>query len=509
MTVTEKISPGQSDATRRGEGGERSIPVAICGGGISGLALAAFLTRAGVDVRVFERESASGGVMGSARRDGFLFESGPNTVLDKFASFGELLDWAGVADEARRTSMRGQERYIWRGGRLHSVPAGPGKLVRSGLFSARAKMRLMREPFVKPVQGDEPLRTFVERRFGAEVYARAFEPMVSGIWAGDPKLMSTAATFPMLKDSERASGSVIKGFIAKARASKAAGRASEAEGASNKPAKPSMPEMVTLEQGLGRLTQALATRLGDRVITGARVLSITPADRSGGGTTAASATSRFTIEVERKSGAEIWSADEVIACGESWNTAEWIEGFAPEAAARLAGIHYCPLAVVGLGVETSALSIPEGFGFLAARGEGLHVLGAIFNSNFQAGRAPEGCAALTVMLGGDLDPDTARLCDDELREIVQHDLGLALGWNGSARVFAVRRWDRAIPRYGMDYFEIQHALDEVEKRHEGIRFFGNWRAGVSVAERIELAMTAAGEIARSAAEANVTGGEAN
>lgn len=505
MTVTEKILPGRSEATERGADGERRTPVAICGGGISGLALAAFLTRAGVDVRVFERESATGGVMGSARRDGFLFERGPNTVLDKFESFGELLDWAGVADEARRTSMRNQERYIWRAGRLHSVPAGAGKLARSGLFSARAKMRLMREPFVKPVQSDEPLRTFVERRFGSEVYARAFEPMVSGIWAGDPKLMSTAATFPMLKDSERESGSVIKGFIAKAKASKGARRAREAEGKSDKPARPSMPEMVTLEQGLGRLTQALQTKLGDRVITGAQVRSITPADRSGGGTQA----SGFTIEIERETGIEQWSADEVVLCGEAWNTAEWIEAFAPEAAARLAGIHYCPLAVIGLGVETSTLTIPEGFGFLAARGEGLRVLGAIFNSNFQSGRAPEGCATLTVMLGGDLDPEAARLGDDELLKIVQHDLRLALGWDGRSRVFAIRRWERAIPRYGMDYFEIQRTLDEVEKRHEGIRFFGNWRAGVSVAERIELAMTAAGEIARNRAEANVTGGQAN
>ena len=108
-----------------------------------------------------------------------------------------------------------------------------------------------------------------------------------------------------------------------------------------------------------------------------------------------------------------WETDAVVLAGEAWTTAKWIKELEPELSAALDAIHYCRLVVVGLGIRREDIEIPPGFGFLANRDQGLRILGAIFNSNFLPDRAPEGCAALTVMVGGDLDPSAANLDDAE------------------------------------------------------------------------------------------------
>ena len=56
--------------------------VIVVGGGISGLASAWALQQGGAQVVLLEAAPRAGGTIGSAREDGFLVESGPNSVLD-------------------------------------------------------------------------------------------------------------------------------------------------------------------------------------------------------------------------------------------------------------------------------------------------------------------------------------------------------------------------------------------------------------------------------------------
>ncbi len=55
--------------------------VAIVGGGISGLAAAYDLTRAGVDCIVFEKAPRLGGVIETRSWNGCLLESGPDSFI--------------------------------------------------------------------------------------------------------------------------------------------------------------------------------------------------------------------------------------------------------------------------------------------------------------------------------------------------------------------------------------------------------------------------------------------
>ena len=68
-----------------------------------------------------------------------------------------------------------------------------------------------------------------------------------------------------------------------------------------------------------------------------------------------------------------------------------------------------------LGYRLEGLAHPlDGFGFLVPRGEGIRILGALWDSSIYAGRAPEGHALLRVMLGGAHDPGVMALDDEQV-----------------------------------------------------------------------------------------------
>ena len=140
-------------------------------------------------MRVFEAAPRAGGVIGSHRRDGVLYETGPNSTLDTTPLIGELLAAAGSRPSVSTRPPRRPERYVVRGGRLVPLPTSPGAFLATPLFSFGAKLALAREPFVPPAPPDreETVAEFVRRRLGDEFLDYAIEPFVAGIYAGDPE----------------------------------------------------------------------------------------------------------------------------------------------------------------------------------------------------------------------------------------------------------------------------------------------------------------------------------
>ena len=76
-----------------------------------------------------------------------------------------------------------------------------------------------------------------------------------------------------------------------------------------------------------------------------------------------------------------------------------LKGLDAELAARLAGIEYSPIAVVGFGYRRPEHPM-DGFGLLTTSAAGLPILGALWDSSIFPDRAPEGAKSLRVMIGG-------------------------------------------------------------------------------------------------------------
>ncbi|MFX1432686.1 MAG: FAD-dependent oxidoreductase, partial [Promethearchaeota archaeon] len=57
-----------------------SHEVIIVGAGMAGLTAAAYLSRAGYDVLLIEKNETCGGLLTSIQKDGFVFDTGPRSI---------------------------------------------------------------------------------------------------------------------------------------------------------------------------------------------------------------------------------------------------------------------------------------------------------------------------------------------------------------------------------------------------------------------------------------------
>jgi protoporphyrinogen/coproporphyrinogen III oxidase len=187
--------------------------VAIIGGGITGLTAAFRLQQRGVAVTVYEGGERVGGVIQSVRRDGFLAECGPNTILETSPKIPELVRDLGLEGRRMFSDPAAENRYLVRGGKMRKLPGSLSQFLATPLFSTSAKLRLLAEPFIGRVAADreESVAEFVRRRLGPEFLDYAIDPLVGGIYAGDPSRLSVRQAFPKLHALELKYRSLIAG----------------------------------------------------------------------------------------------------------------------------------------------------------------------------------------------------------------------------------------------------------------------------------------------------------
>src|SRR3984957_5467325 len=227
--------------------------VAIIGAGITGLTAAFYLKRKGVPVTVYEAGNRAGGVIQSSRQNGFLAESGPNTILETSPKISEVVRDLNLESRRIYSSPAAKNRYVVRDQKPIALPSSQAEFLTTKLFSARAKFALAREPFVPPRRDgvEESVAEFVLRRLNQEFLERAIDPLVAGIYAGDPYKLSVLHAFPKLLEAEQKHGSLLKGQFF-------GGGEQKSGEISRRNAR-----MFSFDDGLQVLTDALAAQLGD------------------------------------------------------------------------------------------------------------------------------------------------------------------------------------------------------------------------------------------------------
>jgi oxygen-dependent protoporphyrinogen oxidase len=450
--------------------------VVIVGGGISGLAIAWFLHEQGRAVRVLEAGARLGGVIDSEQSDGFLVERGPNSTLQKPGTaedaLGRLVAGAGLDGRLLEAGAAGRKRYVLRAGRLQPLPASPPAFLATGLFSWRAKLRLLREPFIGRAGEEETIARFVERRLGREFLDYAVEPFISGVYAGNPTELSVRAAVPKIYELERSYGSLIRGAIALGKAAKGAGAPAG--------------RMVSFDRGMAALPQAVADALPEGACrTGCRIVALR---RSAEG---------WDLHWEGEAGSGVEQARSLVLALPAPAAARLLAPLSPQAAEILGTIPYAPIVGLALGYQRDQVRHPlDGFGFLAPRREGMRVLGGLFSSSLFAERAPTGKVLVSAFIGGTTDPGAAALGDKELLDRVTADLARALGIRGAPGFVRITRYERAIPQYTLGHLERIAALDSAVEALPGLFLQASWRAGVSVADCIRNGEALARRIAK-------------
>lgn len=447
-----------------------SAPVVIVGGGISGLASAYRLQQLGIPVLLLESSKEIGGLIGTVEKDGFRFESGPQSFQGT-ETLLKLINELGLDQDLQKADPKAP-RYVLRHGRLQKVPMSPQAILGSSLISVSSRLKIASEPLRRthPPNEDESVANFVRRKFGHEILEYLVSPFVSGVYAGDPEQLSLKAAFPSLEEWEREHGSVIRGAM-KSRPEK---------GTRKGP-----PPLCSFSKGMGALTRALGERLRDQVMLGARAVSVARPDP-------AAANASYEIRVTHAGREETIEARAVIFATPAYVASHLVAGLSVPLARSLSSIAYAPVTVVAAGYHMRQTAHPmNGFGFLVPRSEKLRTLGTIWNSSLFPGRTPEGMMAITSFVGGATDTEIGDKPENEIAAIVQSENARILGITGPPVVSAVWKHPKALPQYNLGHGHVVEAIHKTEGNIPGLFFSANYLEGPSLGKCVEQAFTTA------------------
>lgn len=440
-----------------------SKSIAVLGAGVTGLAAAHRLTQLGHRVRLFEITDRIGGSVRTELTEGWLIESGPNSLLAGDPAVDRLLEEIGLAGERVEAGANARNRYIVRGGKPVAAPLSAGSFLTTPLVSTGAKLRLFGDLFIgrRTRTSDISLAEFVAAHFGREMVDYGLNPFVGGVYAGDPNRLSARYAFPKLWEFEQSHGSVMRGGIAAAKARRASGEPRRRKG------------IVSFRQGLQVVPRALAARLPEGTLAlQAQIEALVPG-------TPWSVVWRDT----RHPGPTHSENFDAVVTGLPAPALAQLR-FGPlgeRPLASLDAIDHPPVASLFLGFRRADVAHPlDGFGVLAPEIEHRSVLGILFSSSLFPGRAPEGFVALTVMVGGMRQPELARLAPDALLTAVERDLRELAGVRGAPVFQRHAFWPRAIPQYNLGYGQHLDTMAAAERTYPGLFIGGQARDGIAV-----------------------------
>jgi len=416
----------------------------VLGAGLSGLLAAWHLHRKGESVEVWEAESQVGGWMQTLPwptpdgRPGRV-ERGPQGLL---VSAGSATDLLFKALGLELKSPGKGARWVGKPGGLIPVPAHPLGLAFTPLMSMRTKLRMALEPFqpVRPAEPEEGLYDFIARRAGKGMADELLGPMVAGILAAPPKVLSVDA-IPKLRQWE-AFGSLFNGVR-----------------------KSGISHLMVPEGGMGRLPQCLAERL-PQVRTGLRATHLEACPDGW----------RVRAQGETREVARL------ILALPAFEAAALLGAVAPASAEALASIPYTSVKLWH-SRHTPLSPYRDGFGFLIDPECGRPYLGTLVPSWIDPGSAPADLMQLRSFIGDSAlweDPEPERPKDWAWTEGHLHRWLPALG---AALQTREEISPRAIPRPVVGHRTwVRQALEGLPP---GLDWVSNARFGVGARDVIE------------------------
>ncbi len=441
----------------------------IVGGGISGLATATLLDKKGLNAICIESKPSPGGSIVTWKKDNFLFELGPNTVLDNCPEIDGLLSSAGLLEKKIIAAPLSKNRYIVKKGKLTALPGGPLSFIFGTAFSLSSKFRLLKEPFIPASRGEaeETVADFTIRRLGKEFLDYAVAPFISGVYAGDPRKLSLPHAVPKIAALEKRYGSLVKGALAKRKGGAPQG------------------SIISFRNGLEVLPETLGSLLGDSFLPSTRVTGISK--ESGD----------YSVHVQLRNGSSaLLRARSVVMAVPAEEASEILSELPGGFPEGISTLPYAPVAVISLGFRKKEVRNPlKGFGFLAPEVENRFVLGCLFSSSMFPSRAPAGHVALTAFAGGAVHPERALMPEEKILSETLTDISTLLGIEYPPVISRVTIWEKAIPQYLLGHKSYKTARDSFESENRGVFISGNLLDGVSVGNCILNATATAGKVA--------------
>lgn len=461
----------------------RQARIVVVGAGISGLATAYFLRRElhpDATITVLDPAVVPGGKVRTVPLAGLPVDTGPDAFLSRAPELRELIAELGLADDVVEPLAGGA--YVWSRGRLRPLPPGMAfglperlaPLLRSGLLSPAGTLRAGLDLVLPTTRlPEEPtVADLVRPRFGAEVYHRLAAPLLGGVHAGDPEVLSAPSTVPEITALARAGRSTYLTMRRRRRAAPA-------------PAGPRVAPLVSLRGGLGRLTGALTDALGPGVVrTGVAARGLE--HRVGDG---------FTVRTD----AGGYDADRVVLATPAYVAADLLDPVLPQAAATLRDIPYVDVANTTVAFHRDQVpTLPRGTGFLVPPVEGELIVGCTWLTQKWPHLVNDEVVLIKAMVGRYGDRRWLDLSDGQLVAAVRDGLGQMLGIDATPFDTLVQRWPAAMPQYTVGHAARLARLDTEVATLPGLSLTGAAYRGSGLAGCVAQARTTATRIAEGA-----------
>jgi len=439
--------------------------IIIVGAGITGLTTAYWLKKAGFNVKVLESNDEVGGNIKTQKHFNFIFDTGPNSGLETTPLIKQLVDELNLQEEFVYANKQASKRYILKNNVLHPLPMNPKDFITTKLFSSKAKIRILMEPFIgKSKDGYyQSVAEFVRRRLGQEFLDYAINPFVSGVFAGDPENLSVKSAFPKLYRLEEVYGGLFKGMIKGAKERKKRAEKSKQSAA-----------MFSFKNGMSVFTKKLCDVLGNDILLNHRVEEIKKDNQN------------YVVVTNVNGEKKEIKTQSVFITTPAYVAAEILKNMDGYLFNQLSTIYYPPVLVLNVIYRKDKIGqVLDGFGFLIPEKEKKSFLGAIWNDSIFPNRGDENFASFTIFVGG---ARQSKIFENDLNEVINQVLSefeQIMKIQSQPESIKYKFWEKAIPQYSIGYVEKEFAINTFEQRNRGIFLGGNYRGGISIGDCIK------------------------
>ena len=461
-------------------GGARRL--VVLGGGITGLTVAYRVLSQRDNpyaVTLLEADGHLGGKIRTAREHGLVLDGGPDAFVAAKPEAKDLCRDLGIDDHLIETNPAHRRVYIRREGELVAMPEGvvltiPTRvwpLMKSPLFTLKGVARMGLDLLLpRGHDDDESIGSFIERRLGREALDRLGEPILGGIYVGDPHRLSLRATFPQLAALEDEHRSLVLGTLK-----------------TRKPPRTGPPPSAffSLRGGMGELPETLAKRvieLGAHVRQHTRAIRIAETDYG------------YEVTAEGPSGEPItFPADALVIALPPSKAKLLSESFDTSMASTLDEVPLVSSATCLLAYPKSAIPHPmDAVGVLIPKSEGRRALALTFVTSKWADRAPDSTAIIRCFFGGYSREEDALASDADLLGMATRDLREVVGVKADPLHTRIFRYPKGNPQPIVGHRDRMRRVREATAKHRRLYLGGGSFDGVGIPDCIRQA----NEIAR-------------